>query len=99
MVTGAEPRSLVTGSGPRRRVCYSVSMDEAKLLLHLAEAEDHVTRGALLLERQSYLALELERDGHNPAPARRLLALFEAVQVLHLATRDRLLHELGGGIE
>jgi hypothetical protein len=74
-------------------------MDEAKLLLHLAEAEDHVTRGALLLGRQSYLAVELERDGHDPAPARRLLALFEAVQVLHLATRERLLREMGGGIE
>jgi hypothetical protein len=74
-------------------------MDQARLLLHLAQAEDHVTRGAQLLARQYGVAVELERDGHDPSRARKLLALFETMQALHIATRDRLLQELGGGIE
>jgi hypothetical protein len=74
-------------------------MKHARLLLHLALAEDHVASGALLVARQRTLAAELERDGHNPAAAIKLLVLFETVQALHTATRDRLLRELGAGIE
>jgi hypothetical protein len=37
---------------------------------------------------------ELERDGHDTASARELLALFEDMQTLHVAHRDRLVSEL-----
>jgi hypothetical protein len=74
-------------------------MDQAILLLHLAQAEDHVALGASHIARQRELAAALERDGHNPGPARELLALFEELQNLHLASRDTLLLELGGSAE
>lgn len=49
------------------------------LAQHLAEAEEHVVSGRRAIIRQRELILDLERDGHEAAEARRLLATFEEV--------------------
>ena len=38
---------------------------------------------------------ELERDGHDASDARGLLELFEELQSMHVAHRDRLVRQLG----
>jgi hypothetical protein len=63
-------------------------MDHIMLAQHLAEAEEHVVSGRRAIIRQRELILDLERDGHEAAEARRLLATFEEVLKLHMADRD-----------
>lgn len=60
---------------------------------HLAQAENHVSMGDEIIARQRRLIFRLERDGHDSTEARGLLALFEDVQKMHEADRDRLLKE------
>jgi hypothetical protein len=40
------------------------------------------------------LISELERDAHDTAPAKKLLAQFEELLVMHIADRERLEREL-----
>jgi hypothetical protein len=54
-----------------------------------------VASGRRAIVRQRELILDLERDGHEAGEARRLLAIFENLQTVHVAERDRLLKELG----
>jgi hypothetical protein len=68
--------------------------DRAMLERHLAKAEEHVERGAKIIERQRIIVAELERDGHNTAEALKLLAEFQRVQAMHIDDRDRLRDEL-----
>jgi hypothetical protein len=63
-------------------------MDHIMLAQHLAEEEEHVVSGRRAIIRQRELILDLERDGHEAAEARRLLATFEEVLKLHMAARD-----------
>jgi hypothetical protein len=63
-------------------------MDHIMLAQHLAEEEEHVVSGRRAIIRQRELILDLERDGHEAAEARRLLAKFEEVLKLHMADRD-----------
>ena len=58
------------------------------LAQHLAEAEEHVVSGRRAIIRQRELILDLERDGHEAAEARRLLATFEEMLKLNMADRD-----------
>jgi hypothetical protein len=64
---------------------------------HLAQTERHVAEGKQQVARQREIVAELERDGHNAAAARDLLRLFEEMQAMHIADRDRILEDLGGG--
>ena len=61
---------------------------------HLAMASRHVASGNRVIVRQKQLIVELESDGHDTSVALSLLALFEDLQSLHLADRDRLIKEL-----
>jgi hypothetical protein len=70
-------------------------MDQVKQLLRLAQAEDTVELGASHIVRQRELVVELECLGFYPSQANELLVLFKEMQALHIATRDRLLRELG----
>jgi hypothetical protein len=63
-------------------------MDHIMLAQHLAEAEEHVVSGRRAIIRQRELILDLERDGHEAAEARRLLATFEEMLKLNMADRD-----------
>jgi hypothetical protein len=61
-----------------------------------AEAEQHVAKGAALLERERALVEELRRDGHPTADSERLLKVIEEAQQLHVAHLERILRELAG---
>jgi hypothetical protein len=67
--------------------------DEAKAA-HLAQTEDHIRLGAEHLERQRVIVARLqenEADSQEMKEAAKLLALFEELQTMHVAHRDRLL--------
>jgi hypothetical protein len=72
-------------------------MDPKLLRDHLALAERHAAEGEDHIERQRRILAELERDGHDTALARKLLATLEATQAQHVANRDRLRRELEAG--
>jgi hypothetical protein len=63
---------------------------------HLAQADRHVAEGKQQVARQREIVAKLERDGHNAAAARDLLRLFEEMQAMYIADRDRILKDLGG---
>jgi hypothetical protein len=61
---------------------------------NVAEAEKHVRIGERNIARQRELISRLERDGHDSAEARKLLAKFEELQAMYLAERDRLWRDI-----
>jgi hypothetical protein len=61
---------------------------------HLAQAEAHIALGDRNIVHQRELVAELERDGHDTAEAKRLLASFEELQAMHIAERARIQCEL-----
>ncbi len=73
-------------------------MDRATLKQHLALAEEHVAKSQKHIARQQELVAELERHRHTRVAeeAKRLLAQFLELDVLHVAHRDRLKQELDG---
>ena len=71
-------------------------MDRATLKQHLALAEEHVAKSQEHITRQQELVAELECHGHTRVAekAKRLLAQFLELDVLHVAHRDRLKQQL-----
>ena len=69
-------------------------MDRQTMLKHLAMVERHVAEGEIRLSRQRALIAELDRDGHDTADARAILATIRETQRLHVEDRDRILKEL-----
>jgi hypothetical protein len=69
-------------------------MDRVMLERHLTQVEAHIVRGEQHLTRQRELVFELERHGRDSEQAQRLLLLFEELQALHIADRDRIFEEL-----
>jgi hypothetical protein len=69
-------------------------VDRAFIEAHLAQAERTISEGERHQARQRELVARLEEDGHDATQARELLALFEEMQTLHIAHRDRLRDEL-----
>jgi hypothetical protein len=69
-------------------------MDRAQLAQLLQQAEDRVRQGEEHIRHQQRIIAELERDAHDSAMARQLLATFEDIQALHVAGRDRLIRAL-----
>jgi hypothetical protein len=61
---------------------------------HLAEAERHVQLGERIIAQQHKLVEELERDQHDTATAKALLAKFEELLAQHVSHRDRLKRDL-----
>ena len=64
------------------------------ILNHLAQAERHVKDGEQHVARQRALIGDMVRNGRDAAVAIELLKEFEALQVMHIADRDRLVAEL-----
>ena len=64
------------------------------LIEHLRQAREHVALGERHLARQREIVGEYERLGLDVASAAWLLSLFEELQVLHVAGRDRLEEQL-----
>jgi hypothetical protein len=73
----------------RQSLCM---VDKVLLHAHLKLAKRHVAEGLRTIER--HLLAELERDGHDTTMARQLLTLFQQVEAMHKADRDRLYEEL-----
>jgi hypothetical protein len=65
-------------------------MDREIIESHLALAEKHIAIGARNIFRQREIIDELQRDCHDASLARKTLALFEDIQNMHLAERERL---------
>ena len=68
-------------------------MDRSMLYDYLQQAERHVGQGLRHIDKQSKLVAALERKGRDPSHAKALLNLFEQLQDLHVAHRDRLKDE------
>ena len=60
----------------------------------LRQAEEHVALGERLLARQHLLVAELARDGHDAKAATATAELYEEIQEMHVAHRDRLRKQL-----
>jgi hypothetical protein len=63
-------------------------MDRQTMLKHLAMVERHVAEGEIRLSRQRALIAELDRDGHDTADARAILATIRETQRLHVEDRE-----------
>ncbi|TGU87731.1 hypothetical protein EN794_050575 [Mesorhizobium sp. M00.F.Ca.ET.151.01.1.1] len=55
----------------------------------LAQLEQHVLLGARHIARQREIVLDFHRKGFRTDLAEELLSLFEQMQLLHVAHRDR----------
>ena len=75
-------------------MCKLAIMDRTIIEEHLAKAENHIALGEWHIARQKEIVAELERDGHDPTEAVKLLSLFESTIALHVADRDRLRTQL-----
>jgi hypothetical protein len=71
-------------------------MSMTNLQERLAQAQARVAKGARRVERQRRIVAELEDHNRDAAVAKSLLAHLESLQVLHVASRDRLLKDWGG---
>ncbi|HWV96933.1 MAG TPA: hypothetical protein VN130_07290 [Xanthobacteraceae bacterium] len=69
-------------------------MDRALLQQHLTRAEQHAAEGERHLARQEALIARLDRQGHDTAEARKILATLRASQTLHEQDIQRILNEL-----
>ena len=69
-------------------------MDRKILEYHFALAMEHVAKGEQLIDYQRRLTALLEQHGHNTTTAKKLLALFEAIQEMHVADHARVAGEL-----
>jgi hypothetical protein len=66
-------------------------MDRDLIATHLEEAEDRVRLGAEHLASQRRIVARLQHTGAYIKEAAKLLTLFEELQTIHIAHRDRLL--------
>jgi hypothetical protein len=85
------------GGWPNKRYTTeqdNFGMDRATLEMDLSRAEAHVAKGQERIALQHEIIAELEREGHDTAPARELLATFEKTQAMHVANRDRVADKL-----
>jgi hypothetical protein len=64
-------------------------MERATLENDLSRAEAHVANGQKRIAKQHEIIAELDREGHDTAPAKDMLASFERTQAMHVANRDR----------
>jgi hypothetical protein len=69
-------------------------MDIQTIREHLALANRHAAEGALRIERQRTLLVELERDGHDTTQAFELLSALNETQAAFIADRERIRAEL-----
>ncbi len=69
-------------------------MDSVMIQQQFAQAERRAVGGRQLVARQERLITELDRDGHDTAAARKVLATLKEAQALHEQDVDRLREEL-----
>ena len=69
-------------------------MDHILQLQHLAEAEQHIVRGAQHVADQELRIADLDRGGHDSRLARSVLETFRLIYAQHIAHRDLIRREL-----
>ena len=69
-------------------------VDQEVLKQHLAQAQQHVDLGERRVAQLRELVAKLERDGRDPAQAKKLLSSFEKSLAQHVVDRDRIRREL-----
>lgn len=69
-------------------------MDRTNQAKHLREVEGHIAKSTRHIARHQEIIAELEGDGHDTNPARRLLETLENTQRQHLHTRETIRNEL-----
>ncbi len=74
-------------SGVSRSILLRCGMERA-LEDDLSRAEAHVAA------QQHEIIAELDREGHDTAPAKDMLGSFERTQAMHVANRDRIAGKL-----
>jgi hypothetical protein len=79
----------------QRNALHPYPLDRKTLERHLQQAERHVAVGQKHINCQRERIKQLEKGGHDASHARTLLALFEELQIMHIAHRDRLARHLG----
>ena len=62
---------------------------------HLEQAERHIAASQQHLSRQRERIAQFERNHHDASTAKALLELFEDLDKMHIAHRDRIADELG----
>ena len=73
-------------------------MPLTNLLKHLAQAKKHVAMAERNLAQQRSIVADFERDGQDSTEAKKLLARFEEVHRLHVASMERIRRELAASI-
>jgi hypothetical protein len=71
-------------------------MNRRTLLEHLAQAEQHVARGAGYLERERALIEERRQDGYDVKEAERLLKKMEQLHQMDIEHLEEVRKELAG---
>jgi hypothetical protein len=69
-------------------------MDRPALEAELKRAEAQVDSSQKRIARQQEIIAELDREGHDTAPAKDMLVSFEKTQAMHIASRDRIARKL-----
>src|SRR5260370_33352399 len=80
-------------SGVSRSILLRCGMERA-LEDDLSRAEAHISNGQKRIAQQHEIIAELDREGHDTAPAQDMLGSFERTQAMHVATRDRIAGQL-----
>jgi hypothetical protein len=76
-----------------------VVMEQTEQARQLREIERHVAKGKRHIARQREMVAELEGDGHDTVPARRLLKTLENSQRQHLYACETMRRDLALGWE
>jgi hypothetical protein len=85
------------GGWPNKRYATeqdNFGMDRETLEMNLTQAEAHIAKGHERIAQQHEIIAELNREGHDTAPAKDMLASFERTQAMHIANRDRIASKL-----
>jgi hypothetical protein len=69
--------------------------NRAMQLLHLEQAEQHITEGERRIANQEERIARLGSHGHRVVEAKKILDAFRVSQVLFIRHRDLILQELG----
>ena len=63
-------------------------MDQTRPTIHLREVEEHIAKSERRIARQQEIITELQGDGHDTTPAKRVLETLEKKRRQQLVTRE-----------
>jgi hypothetical protein len=89
-----QSRQLLRQSGYGSGVSTETADERDRLSKRVRQAQSHVSLGEKHISTLQRIVAEFERDGHDSALARQVLATFERTQAMHVADRDELMSKL-----